>query len=41
MHKIRYVDELKNHNVTVDKNSEALYFSRSIIPHHRDDWESS
>lgn len=43
MHKIRYVDELKNHNVvkvTVDKNSEALYFSRSIIPHHRDDWES-
>lgn len=43
MHKIRYVDELKNHNVvkvTVDKNSEALYFSRSIIPHHRDNWES-
>jgi 3-deoxy-manno-octulosonate cytidylyltransferase (CMP-KDO synthetase) len=43
MHKIKYVDELKNHNVvkvTVDKNSEALYFSRSIIPHHRDDWES-
>jgi len=43
MHKIKYVAELKNHNVvkvTVDKNSEALYFSRSIIPHHRDDWES-
>lgn len=43
MHKIKYVDELKNHNVvkvTVDKNSEALYFSRSIIPHNRDDWES-
>jgi 3-deoxy-manno-octulosonate cytidylyltransferase (CMP-KDO synthetase) len=43
MHKINYVDELKNHNVvkvTIDKNSNALYFSRSIIPHHRDDWES-
>lgn len=43
MHKIKYVDELKNHNVvkvTVDKNYNALYFSRSIIPHHRDDWES-
>lgn len=43
MHKISKVEELKNHNVVkiaVDKNSEALYFSRSIIPHHRDDWES-
>jgi 3-deoxy-manno-octulosonate cytidylyltransferase (CMP-KDO synthetase) len=43
MHKISKIEELKNHNVvkvTVDKNSEALYFSRSIIPHHRDDWES-
>ena len=43
MHKIKYVDELKNHNVvkvTLDKNYNALYFSRSIIPHHRDDWES-
>lgn len=42
MHKIKLIDELKNHNVvkvTVDKNSEALYFSRSIIPHHRDDGE--
>jgi len=43
MHKISKVDELKNHNVvkvTVDKNNDALYFSRSIIPHHRDEWES-
>jgi len=43
MHKILRVDELKNHNVvkvTIDKNYNALYFSRSIIPHHRDDWES-
>ncbi len=43
MHKISKVDELKNHNVVkvaVDKNLDALYFSRSIIPHHRDDLES-
>ncbi len=42
MHKIDKVDDLKNHNavkVTVDNQSNALYFSRSIIPHHRDDWE--
>lgn len=43
LHKIKTVDELKNHNVvkvTIDKNSNALYFSRSIIPHHRDEWDS-
>jgi len=43
MHKIVNVDELKNHNVvkvTVDNKSNALYFSRSIIPHHRDEWDS-
>ena len=43
MHKISKVEELKSHNVvkvTIDKNNEALYFSRSIIPHHRDEWES-
>ncbi len=43
MHKIKKVEDLKNHNVvkvTVNKNSEALYFSRSIIPHHRDEWET-
>jgi len=43
MHRISKVEDLKNHNVvkvTIDKNSEALYFSRSIIPHHRDEWES-
>jgi len=43
MHKITEVDDLKNHNVvkvTLDKQSNALYFSRSIIPHHRDDWDS-
>jgi 3-deoxy-manno-octulosonate cytidylyltransferase (CMP-KDO synthetase) len=43
MHKIKTTEELKSPNavkVTVDKNSNALYFSRSIIPHHRDEWES-
>jgi 3-deoxy-manno-octulosonate cytidylyltransferase (CMP-KDO synthetase) len=43
LHKIELVEDLKNPNivkVTIDKNSNALYFSRSIIPHHRDDWET-
>ncbi len=43
MHRIEKIEDLKNHNVvkvTIDKNNEALYFSRSIIPHHRDEWES-
>ncbi|SHO80682.1 3-deoxy-manno-octulosonate cytidylyltransferase [hydrothermal vent metagenome] len=43
MHKIQKVEELKNPNVvkvTIDNNNNALYFSRSIIPHHRDEWES-
>lgn len=43
MHKIDLVEELKNPNVvkvTVDNNKNALYFSRSIIPHHRDNWET-
>ena len=43
MHKIKLVEELKNRNVVkvvIDKQSNALYFSRSIIPHHRDDGES-
>lgn len=43
MHKIKTTSELKSPNsvkVTVDKNSNALYFSRSIIPHHRDNWEA-
>lgn len=43
MHKIKKVENLKNSNVvkvTIDKNSNALYFSRSIIPHHRDEWDS-
>jgi len=43
MHRIKTTDELKSPNavkVTVDKDSNALYFSRSIIPHHRDAWES-
>ena len=42
MHKIELVEDLKNPNVvkvTIDKDSNALYFSRSIIPHHRDGWE--
>ena len=43
MHKIVSTAELKSPNavkVTVDKNSNALYFSRSIIPHYRDNWEA-
>ncbi|MEA1953862.1 MAG: 3-deoxy-manno-octulosonate cytidylyltransferase [Campylobacterota bacterium] len=43
MHKIKTTDELKSPNavkVTIDKNKNALYFSRSIIPHHRDEWET-
>jgi len=42
-HKIHFVNELKNPNVVKvikDNNSNAIYFSRSIIPHHRDEWES-
>ena len=43
MHKINLVSDLKNPNVvkvTIDKKNNAMYFSRSIIPHHRDEWES-
>jgi len=43
VHRIEQVSDLKNTNavkVTVIKNNVALYFSRSIIPHHRDEWES-
>jgi len=43
LHKIEKVEDLKNPNVvkiTIDKNNNALYFSRSIIPHHRDEWNS-
>jgi 3-deoxy-manno-octulosonate cytidylyltransferase (CMP-KDO synthetase) len=43
MHKIEKVRDLKSPNnvkVITDKNNFALYFSRSIIPHHRDEWES-
>lgn len=43
MHKIKTTAELKSPNavkVTVDKNSNALYFSRSIIPHYRDELET-
>lgn len=43
MHKINTTSELKSPNavkVTVDNSSKALYFSRSIIPHHRDNWEA-
>jgi len=43
LHKIEKVEDLKNSNVvkvTIDKNNNALYFSRSIIPHHRDEWNS-
>jgi len=43
MHKISSTEDLKSANsvkVTVDKNANALYFSRSIIPHHRDGWKA-
>jgi len=43
VHKITKVDELKNYNVvkvTIDNKHNALYFSRSIIPYHRDGWDS-
>ncbi len=43
MHRIEDVSELISPDsvkVTVDTNSYALYFSRSIIPHHRDEWEA-
>ena len=43
MHKIKLTSELKSPNavkVVVDNNSNALYFSRSIIPHHRDEWDT-
>ncbi len=42
MSKIYKVSDLKNPNivkVTVDKDNNAIYFSRSIIPHHRDKWD--
>jgi 3-deoxy-manno-octulosonate cytidylyltransferase (CMP-KDO synthetase) len=43
MHKIETVQELKNPNVVkviMNNNNEAIYFSRSIIPHHRDEWKT-
>ena len=43
MHKIEYTTELKSINsvkVTIDKNGDALYFSRSIIPNDRDNLKS-
>ncbi|MDC9729469.1 MAG: 3-deoxy-manno-octulosonate cytidylyltransferase [Methyloprofundus sp.] len=43
MHRIDQVSDLKNPNVvkvTVTSNKSALYFSRSIIPHHRDEWDA-
>lgn len=43
MHKIENTTELKSINsvkVTIDKNGDALYFSRSIIPNDRDNLKS-
>lgn len=43
MHKISTTEELTSSNtvkVTVDKHGNALYFSRSIIPYHRDGWDA-
>lgn len=42
-HRIKYVSDLHSHNVVkviFDKQKNALYFSRSIIPHHCDEWNS-
>ncbi len=39
MHQIRSVEDIINHNhvkVVVDNNMNALFFSRSVIPFHRD-----
>jgi len=41
IHILDKVEDLKNQNVvkvTIDKNNNALYFSRSIIPYYRDYW---
>jgi 3-deoxy-manno-octulosonate cytidylyltransferase (CMP-KDO synthetase) len=43
MHKISVVDDLINPNIVkviVDKSYNSIYFSRSVIPHHRDEWET-
>lgn len=43
IHKIEKIEDLKNTNVvkvTIDKDNNALYFSRSIIPHLRDEWNN-
>ena len=43
MHRIHTAADLMNPNVVkvvVNKDNQALYFSRSIIPHHRDGWET-
>ena len=43
MTRITQTDELRDPNVVkvvVNHQSQALYFSRSVIPHHRDDWET-
>jgi len=42
MQRIRQTAVLQDPNivkVVVNHHKEALYFSRSVIPHHRDDWE--
>jgi 3-deoxy-manno-octulosonate cytidylyltransferase (CMP-KDO synthetase) len=43
MHKLYRVEDLKNYNVVkviVDKQQNALYFSRAVIPHYREGGES-
>lgn len=43
MHTIDTVADLQSPDVVkvvVDHQGKALYFSRSIIPHHRDDWNT-
>jgi 3-deoxy-manno-octulosonate cytidylyltransferase (CMP-KDO synthetase) len=43
MHKIELVEDLINPNIVkviIDKDYNSIYFSRSVIPHHRDEWET-
>ncbi len=43
MHKVYWVEELKNPNVVkvvVDEDFNAIYFSRSVVPYYRDKWDT-
>jgi 3-deoxy-manno-octulosonate cytidylyltransferase (CMP-KDO synthetase) len=43
MHKIEQTKDLINPNIVkviIDKDQNSIYFSRSVIPHHRDEWDT-